>query len=35
LPRRNGDALHHADAGDLDIHYDEDAYFLRATWHRD
>lgn len=35
LPRRIGEALHHAYAGDLDFHYDKDAYYVRVAWKRD
>jgi len=34
LPRRIGEALHHAYRGDLDFHYDEEAYFIRVRWTR-
>jgi hypothetical protein len=35
LPRRIGEALHRAFHGDLQLHYDEDAYFVRVEWQRD
>jgi len=35
LPRRIGEALHKAFEGDFDFHYDEEGYFLRATWRRE
>ena len=35
LPRRIGEALVSAYDGALGLTYDEDGYFLRATWHRD
>jgi hypothetical protein len=35
LPRRIGEALHHAYQGDLDFHYDEEGHFIRVTWSRD
>jgi len=35
LPRRIGEALKRAFRGQLELHYEEDAYFLRATWRRD
>lgn len=35
LPRRIGEALKSAFDGELEFSYDEDGYFLRATWHRD
>lgn len=35
LPRRIGEALHHAYQGDLGLRYDEDAYFVRVDWSRD
>ena len=35
LPRRIGDALCHACKGDLEIHYDEEGYFLRIVWNRE
>jgi NMD protein affecting ribosome stability and mRNA decay len=35
LPRRIGDALHHAYKGQLDVHYDEEGYFVRVTWTRE
>ncbi|MET4701682.1 NMD protein affecting ribosome stability and mRNA decay [Constrictibacter sp. MBR-5] len=34
LPRRIGEALHHAYQGDLDYHYEDDRYFLRVRWSR-
>jgi hypothetical protein len=35
LPRRIGEALRHAYRGELDFHYDEEAYFIRVRWTRD
>jgi hypothetical protein len=35
LLRRIGEALKRAFDGELKSNYDEDGYFLRATWHRD
>ncbi|MBP2296767.1 BCAM0308 family protein [Azospirillum rugosum] len=35
LPRRIGEALHRAYGGDLDLHYDEGAYYARVDWRRD
>lgn len=35
LPRRIGEAVHRAFAGEFDFHYDESGYFLRGTWVRD
>jgi len=35
LPRRIGEALHHAYRGELDFHYDEDAYSIRVSWTRE
>lgn len=35
LPRRIGHALEHAYKGDLDVHYNEEEYFVRVHWHRD
>ncbi|MDH3597416.1 MAG: BCAM0308 family protein [Rhodospirillales bacterium] len=35
LPRRIGEAVHHAYQGDLDLHYEEEAYFLRVNWTRE
>ena len=35
LPRRIGEALHHAYEGQLDFHYEEEAYRLRVHWTRD
>lgn len=34
LPRRIGDALHHAYDGALDFHYDEGEQFIRVKWER-
>ena len=34
LPRRIGEALHHAYQGDWTFHYDEGEQFIRAKWHR-
>jgi NMD protein affecting ribosome stability and mRNA decay len=34
LPRRIGDAMHHAYKGDLDTHYDHDGSLLRVNWSR-
>lgn len=35
LPRRIGEALRHAFHGDLDFHYEEEAYSLRVNWTRE
>ncbi len=35
LPRRIGEAVHRAFHGDLQVHYDENNYFVRVEWHRD
>jgi hypothetical protein len=35
LPRRIGQALHDAWEGELDMHYDEEGYFIRLHWRRD
>lgn len=35
LPRRIGRALRNAYKGALDVHYDEEGYFIRARWTRD
>jgi hypothetical protein len=35
LPRRIGEALRHAFHGELDFHYEEEAYFIRIRWSRD
>lgn len=35
LPRRIGEAIHHAYHGDLDYHYEAEKYFLRVRWSRD
>ena len=35
LPRRIGEALKRAFHGRLELHYEEDGYFLRATWRGD
>ncbi len=35
LPRRIGEALHHAYRGTLDYHYEEETYRLRVRWSRD
>jgi hypothetical protein len=35
LPRRIGAALRHAYRGELDFHYEEEAYFIRVRWTRD
>ncbi len=35
LPRRIGEAVHHAFNGELDFRYEEEAYFLRVNWTRD
>jgi hypothetical protein len=35
LPRRIGEALHHAYRGELDFHYEEEAYFIRVRWTRE
>ena len=35
LSRRIGAALHHAYKGRLDVHYDEEGYFVRVNWNRE
>lgn len=35
LPKRIGQAVHRAHHGKLDIVYDEDAYNVQVTWHRE
>jgi hypothetical protein len=35
LPRRVGHALEHAYKGKLDLHYNDEEYFVRVLWHRD
>lgn len=35
LPRRIGHALEHAYKGKLDVHYNEEEYFVRVRWQRD
>jgi hypothetical protein len=35
LPRRIGKAVFKAYEGDLDFHYEEEAYFLRVNWTRE
>ena len=35
LPRRIAESLHHAHKGKLDIHYDQEGYFIRVNWLRD
>jgi hypothetical protein len=35
LPRRIGHALEHAFKGKLDVHYNEEEYFVRVQWRRD
>jgi len=35
LPRRIGEALQHAYHGELDFHYEEEAYSLHVNWTRD
>jgi NMD protein affecting ribosome stability and mRNA decay len=35
LPRRIGEALRHAFHGDLEFHYEEEAYLIRVRWTRD
>lgn len=35
LPRRIGEALRRAHKGELDMHYEEGGYFLRALWRRE
>jgi uncharacterized protein (UPF0248 family) len=35
LPRRIGEALHHAYHGELHFHYGEEAYFIQVTWRRE
>ena len=34
LPRRIGEALHHAYHGELEFHYAQEAYFIRVRWTR-
>jgi NMD protein affecting ribosome stability and mRNA decay len=34
LPRRLGEAIKHAYRGELKLAYEEDGYFVRASWHR-
>lgn len=34
LPRRIGQALHHAYKGELEVQYDEEGCFVRVNWHR-
>ena len=35
LPRRIGEALYDAYEGELDFHYEEEAYLIRVSWRRD
>jgi NMD protein affecting ribosome stability and mRNA decay len=35
LPRRIGQAIADAWGGDLEMHYDEEGYFIRLKWRRD
>lgn len=35
LPRRIGEALHHAYQGTLDFHYEDEAYSLQVNWTHD
>ena len=35
LPRRIGEALFDAYEGELDFHYEEEAYSIRVSWRRD
>ena len=35
LPRRIAESLEHAWEGVLDMHYDEEGYFIRLAWRRD
>jgi len=35
LPRRIAEALNSAWNGKLDMHYDEEGYFIRLAWRRD
>lgn len=35
LPRRIGESLRHSHKGELDIHYDQEGYFIRVNWFRD
>lgn len=35
LPRRIGESLQSAWDGELDMHYDDEGYFIRLRWHRD
>lgn len=34
LPRRIAEALYNAYEGEMDFHYDEEGYFVRASWSR-
>ena len=35
LPRRIGEAIKRAFHGELDMHFDEQGYFVRVNWHRE
>jgi hypothetical protein len=35
LPRRIGEAVQRAFHGDLQLHYDQENYFVRVDWQRD
>lgn len=35
LPQRIGEALRHAHRGELEMHYDEEGYFVRVNWKRE
>ena len=35
LPPRIGEALRRAFKGELDLHYDEEGYFIRINWKRE
>ena len=35
LPQRIGEALRHAHNGELEMHYDEEGYFVRVNWKRE
>lgn len=35
LPRRIGEAVHHAYQGELDFHYEEESYSIVVTWSRE
>ena len=35
LPQRIGEALRHAQHGKLNVHYDDEGYFIRVNWSRE